>query len=63
MSDALKVAREFWKEFNLNNSRNAGMTLTEGGEVIKHHGGMTNTDRMRKMPDSIVFSKKGKLHG
>jgi len=59
MSDGLNVAREFWKEFNLNNSKNSGMTLIENGEVKKHHGGMTNTDRMKEMPDSIVFAKKG----
>ena len=54
------MAREFWKEFGLNNSKGAGMTLTESGNVVKHHGGMTNTDRMKEMPESIVFAKKGK---
>lgn len=60
MCEAIEVAREFWKEFGLNNSKGAGMTLTESGNVVKHHGGMTNTDRMKEMPESIVFAKKGK---
>jgi hypothetical protein len=60
MCEALDVAREFWKTFDLNNSKGAGMTLTENGEVVKHFGNMTDTKRMREMPDSIVFHKRGK---
>jgi len=58
--EAIDVARIFWKEFGLNNSKGSGMTLIENGKIKKHHGNMTNTDRMREMPDSIVFAMKSK---
>jgi len=61
--DTLDEVRQLWKEFWLNNSFGAGMAIIENGEVIKSHGRNTNTDHLKEMPDSIVFAKKGKLHG
>jgi hypothetical protein len=52
--DSLQFAREIWREFNLNESKGAGMTLTENGVVVKKHGQSLNTDNFRVMGDSIV---------
>lgn len=49
-----------WKEFGLNNSVGAGMTLTTYGVVTKQHGKATNTDDLKEMGDSIVFHKEQK---
>jgi hypothetical protein len=59
-NECLKFARDVWREFDLNNSKGAGMTLIENGEIVKEHGKATDTDDLKVMGDSIVFSKKGK---
>jgi len=52
--DSLQFAREIWKEFNLNESKGAGMTLTENGVVVKKHGQQINTDNFKVMGQTIV---------
>jgi hypothetical protein len=56
--DTLDFARDVWKEFGLNDSFGAGMTLTVNGEVTKQHGKLTNTDDLKEMPDSIVHYQR-----
>lgn len=56
--DSLQFAREIWREFNLNESKGAGMTLTENGVVVKKHGQQLNTDGFRVMGESIVFHRE-----
>lgn len=60
--EALDFAREVWKEFGLNDSFGAGMTLTVDGVVTKQHGKLTNTDDLKEMPDSIVHYEADRLH-
>jgi len=58
--ECLKFARDVWREFDLNNSKGAGMTLIENGVTVKEHGKATNTDDLKEMGSSIVFYKRGK---
>ena len=56
--DTLTFARDMWKEFGLNNSIGAGMTLTVDGVITKHHGKATNTDDLKAFGESIVQYKQ-----
>jgi hypothetical protein len=56
--DTLDFARDVWKEFGLNSSQGAGMTLTVDGEVAKQYGKLTNTDDLKEMGESIVHYRK-----
>jgi hypothetical protein len=58
MTEPLDFAREIWKEFNLNESKGAGMTLTENGVVVKKHGYQFSTDNFKVMPQTIVDYRK-----
>ena len=55
--ETIDFARQIWKEFGLNNSRGAGMTLIENGVITKQHGKATNTDDLKAMGESIVHYK------
>ena len=55
--DSLEFARDLWREFGLNDSLGAGMTLIVDGEVTKQHGKATNTDDLKEMGESIVHYK------
>lgn len=55
MKEPIEFARDVWCEFDLNNSKGAGMTYFVDGKEVKSHGTSTNTDDMKEMPDSIVF--------
>jgi hypothetical protein len=52
--ECLKFARDVWREFDLNNSKGAGMTLIENGEIVKEHGSATNTDDLKEMGNSFT---------
>ena len=56
--DSLEFARDLWREFGLNDSRGAGMTLTTDGIVTKKHGYQFSTQNLKEMPASIVHYKK-----
>jgi hypothetical protein len=56
--DSLQFAREIWKEFNLSNSKGAGMTLTIDEVVTKRHGYQFNTDNFNVMGQTIVDYRK-----
>ena len=58
MTEPLDFAREIWKEFNLNDSKGAGMTLTVDEVVTKRHGYQFSTDNFKVMGDSIVGYRK-----
>lgn len=55
----LEFARDIWKEFELNKSSGAGMTITDNNNiVIKKHGYQFNTDNLKEMPASIAYYKQ-----
>jgi hypothetical protein len=56
--DTLDFARDIWREFELNKSQGAGMTLTVDGVVTKQHGKATDTDDLNEMGNSIVHYRK-----
>jgi len=58
MKEPIEFAREIWREFNLNESKGAGMTLTENGVVVKKHGQQLNTDGFKVMGDSLVHHRE-----
>jgi hypothetical protein len=61
-NECLKFARDVWREFDLNNSKGAGMTLIENGEIVKEHGKATDTSDLKVMGDiftTVVSSKSG----
>jgi hypothetical protein len=56
--DTLDFARDIWREFELNKSFGAGMTLKVDGAVTKQHGKLTNTDDLKEMGENIVHYRK-----
>ena len=54
---SIEIAREFWREFELNKSHGAGMKITENGIVTKAYGADTEI-RGKVMGDSIVFHRE-----
>ena len=57
MTAPLDFAREIWREFNLNESKGAGMKITENGVVTKAYGADTEV-RGKVMGESIVFHRE-----
>lgn len=50
LPDALQEMRELWREFDLNNSQNAGMRITYDNGEVKQHGTITETSQLRAFP-------------
>lgn len=57
MTEPLDFAREIWREFNLNESKGAGMKITEGGIEIKSYGAPTEI-RGKEMGESLVHHRE-----
>lgn len=54
--EPLTFAREVWKAFELNNSPNAGMKLTEKVTVTKQHGTVHDYDES-KLVKPVILTK------
>ena len=53
--NAIESLREFWKVFDLNKSKNAGMRIIEDGEVTKQHGSVVDASKMAAFVPVVVI--------
>lgn len=56
----IEIAREFWKEFDLNKSEGSGMKITENGIVTHQYGSETAIYGHKLMGESITHYKRAK---